>query len=123
MIINYTKYFKDNFDFHFDFENKNYINLERKGNECFINDDFTYISSENFIKNIFNMKIFDRKVISIYDFKSRILVYKRIEFIEKRTLAIWKSFVKKKKCNRLGLKLLKITAPHLGNPIFMDFSV
>ena len=35
----------------------------------------------------------------------------------------WKQFVKKKKKQRLILKLLKATAEHLGNPRFIDFKI
>ena len=33
----------------------------------------------------------------------------------------WKQFAKKKRKQRIALKLLGATAPHLGNPRFMDF--
>ena len=33
----------------------------------------------------------------------------------------WKQFAKKKRKQRISLKLLGATAPHLGNPRFIDF--
>ncbi len=67
------------------------------------------------------MKIFDRKIICIY--KKSYLIFDREDFILQRTLKIWKSFVKKKKYNRLGLKMLKVVSEHLGNPRFVNFSI
>ena len=119
MIINYTKYFKDHDELQLYFEH-NYIYLEKRENVWVVTNYFN--PSVNYsLQSIFNMKIFNKKLICIY--KKSYLIYHREDFILQRTLTIWKSFVKKKKYNRLGLKLLKITAPHLGNPIFIDFSV
>ena len=95
-------------------------------NDWVVINCLTYITLDplvNLFETIFNMGNFDSKVICIYDLKINKIVYHCEIFMLQRTLTIWKSFVKKKKCNRLGLKLLKITASHLGNPIFMDFSV
>ncbi len=120
MIINYTKYFKDNFNLHFHFDHS-YVYLEKLENGGIITDDFN--PSVNSLESIFNMKNFNSKVNLIYDFKNKYFIYDREIFILKRTLAIWKSFVKKKKYNRLGLKMLKVVSEHLGNPIFMDFNI
>ena len=125
MIINYTKYFKDNFDLQFQFE-KGYINLQKMENDWVVINCLTYITLDplvNLFETIFNMGNFDSKVICIYDLKINKIVYHREIFMLQRTLTIWKSFVKKKKCNRLGLKMLKVVSEHLGNPIFIDFSV
>ena len=35
----------------------------------------------------------------------------------------WKNFVKAKKSNRIGLKLLYAISPHLGNPRFINFNI
>ena len=121
MIINYIKYFKDNFDLNFHFEDENIFHLvifKKSENQPLISC-FYKISS--IIRSCFNSK-----VLSIYDCNNKQIVYHRKNFISQRTLTIWKIFVKKKKCNRynrLGLKMLKVVSEHLGNPIFMDFSV
>ncbi len=120
MIINYGKYFKDNFKLQLHFEHW-YVNLEKRENIWFITNYFN--PSVNSLESIFNMKIFDSKVILIYDFKNQYFIYNREIFFKKRTLTIWKLFVKKKKYNRLGLKMLKVVSEHLGNPRFVNFSV
>ncbi len=45
--------------------------------------------------------------------------WNKYEYIVKH----WKAFVKKKKYNRFGLKILKATSIHLGNPRFINFNV
>ena len=125
MIINYTKYFKDNFDLQFQFE-KGYINLQKMENDWVVINCLTYITLDplvNLFETIFNMGNFDSKVICIYDLKINKIVYHRENFMLQRTLTIWKTFVKNKKCNRVGLKMLNGVAPHLGNPRFVNFEI
>ena len=45
------------------------------------------------------------------------------DFIMFKVVGRWFQFTKKRKRQRIGLKLLEAVSPHLGNPIFMDFNV
>ena len=116
MIINYIKYFKDNFNLEFQFEDQNCLHYVKFENQLLISCLYTISSIVHTCS----------KLTSIYDFNDKNIVYNRKEFISQRTLTIWKLFVKKKKYiryNRLGLKMLKVVSEHLGNPRFVNFSV
>ena len=45
------------------------------------------------------------------------------DFIMFKVIGCWIQFTKKRKRQRVGLKLLGAVSPHLGNPLFMDFKI
>ena len=133
IIVNYTKYLKGDINVQFIWENdQQFLSIRKREFDIAVNtnEGFTTIEEDE-LKFTFDFEMFDEKVDTIdtfiqdtlYSCYYRINLFTRSDFIGKRTLTIWKTFVKNKKCNRAGLKMLKITAPHLGNPRFMDFKL
>ena len=133
IIVNYTKYLKGDINVQFIWENdQQFLSIRKREFDIAVNtnEGFTTIEEDE-LKFTFDFEMFNEKVDTIdtfiqdtlYSCYYRINLFTRSDFIGKRTLTIWKTFVKNKKCNRAGLKMLKITAPHLGNPRFMDFKL
>ena len=133
IIVNYTKYLKGDINVQFIWENdQQFLSIRKREFDIAVNtnEGFTTIEEDE-LKFTFDFEMFNEKVDTIdtliqdtlYSCHYRINLFTRSDFIGKRTLTIWKTFVKNKKCNRAGLKMLKITAPHLGNPRFMDFKL
>lgn len=133
IIVNYAKYLKGDINVQFIWENdQQFLSIRKREFDIAVNtnEGFTTIEEDE-LKFTFDFEMFDEKVDTIdtfiqdtlYSCYYRINLFTRSDFIGKRTLTIWKTFVKNKKCNRAGLKMLKITAPHLGNPRFMDFKL
>jgi hypothetical protein len=133
IIVNYTKYLKGDINVQFIWENdKQFLSIRKRDFDIAVNtnEGFTTIEDDE-LKFTFDFEMFDEKVDTIdtfiqdtlYSCHYRINLFTRSDFIRKRTLTIWKTFVKNKKCNRLGLKMLKIFAPHLGNPRFVNFEI
>ena len=132
IIVNYAKYLKGDINVQFIWGDVIFLSIRKRDFDIAVNtkEGFTTIEEDE-LKFTFDFEMFDEKVDTIdtlikdtlYPCYYRINLFTRSDFIGKRTLTIWKTFVKNKKCNRAGLKMLKITAPHLGNPRFMDFKL
>ena len=132
IIVNYAKYLKGDINVQFIWGDVIFLSIRKRDFDIAVNtkEGFTTIEEDE-LKFTFDFEMFDEKVDTIdtfiqdtlYSCYYRINLFTRSDFIGKRTLTIWKTFVKNKKCNRAGLKMLKITAPHLGNPRFMDFKL
>ena len=133
IIVNYTKYLKGDINVQFIWENdQQFLSIRKREFDIAVNtnEGFTTIEDDE-LKFTFDFEMFDEKVDTIdtfiqdtlYSCYYRINLFTRSDFIGKRTLTIWKTFVKNKKCNRSGLKILKVVAPHLGNPRFVNFEI
>lgn len=133
IIVNYTKYLKGDINVQFIWENdQQFLSIRKREFDIAVNtnEGFTTIEDDE-LKFTFDFEMFDEKVDTIdtlikdtlYPCYYRINLFKRSDFIGKRTLTIWKTFVKNKKCNRAGLKMLKGVSEHLGNPKFIDFKL
>ena len=133
IIVNYAKYLKGDINVQFIWGyDRLFLSIRKRDFDIAVNtnEGFTTIEEDE-LKFTFDFEMFNEKVDTIdtfiqdtlYSCYYRINLFTRSDFIGKRTLTIWKTFVKNKKCNRAGLKMLKITAPHLGNPRFMDFKL
>ena len=137
IIVNYAKYLKGDINVQFIWENdKQFLSIRKRDFDIAINTNEGYFVSVSCarldeLKFTFDFEMFDEKVDTIdtliqdtlYSCYYRINLFTRSDFIGKRTLTIWKTFVKNKKCNRVGLKMLNGVAPHLGNPRFVNFEI
>ena len=123
--FNYTKpiklikeliYIKFQFDIYFNIYDYDNIYIIYSGEilpkNIYINKEKVYAINKFFIQFIIN----DNNNLDI-------IVLTLSDFIMFKVVGHWIQFTKKRKRHRIGLKLLGVVSPHLGNPVFMDFNV